>query len=214
MITDNQLIHRQYLCSEVWRAKRTEAISFYGATCSRCGQYGTDVHHKTYERVGGAELMSDLEIMCRGCHEAHHAAERSCGHRSKKTQKRKLNRLAVVRLLTPRQKRAICEEFSIPWGDAYLKIVGVHGGPVLARAEQMLGRRSIGGLADKKVQSKPTEEQRTEMIEFLAGNGVRRKSLALEPYKTIKAWYKGIKRGRDKLTLVGKRHLEPDPEAS
>jgi hypothetical protein len=35
----------------------------------RCGhQYSLELHHKTYERLG-RELISDLEVLCKGCHE-------------------------------------------------------------------------------------------------------------------------------------------------
>lgn len=72
MITGRQAEYRAYLASPVWKAKRGEALAFYGCICNRCAGYGNEVHHKTYLRVGGAELMEDLEVMCRECHQAHH----------------------------------------------------------------------------------------------------------------------------------------------
>jgi hypothetical protein len=60
-LTDEQLIHRAYLASPLWAEKRIEALTFHGAICARCGSHGSDVHHKTYERTGGEELMTDLE---------------------------------------------------------------------------------------------------------------------------------------------------------
>src|SRR6185436_20336593 len=83
-LTDNQILHRQYLASPGWAAKRQEALSYYGTTCAACGKHGTDVHHKTYIRWGGQELMRDLQVRCRGCHEALHAAHRGAGRRSRK----------------------------------------------------------------------------------------------------------------------------------
>jgi len=75
-LSDRQLLHRQYLQSPAWKAKRMEALESYGCVCNRCGKYGNDVHHKTYKRVGN-EHLEDLEVLCRDCHEAHHAIERS-----------------------------------------------------------------------------------------------------------------------------------------
>lgn len=80
----SQIAHRAYLASPVWKAKRAEALSFYGCICSRCGDWGNDVHHKTYERQGGGELIEDLEVMCRECHRAHHAAERFTSNKSRR----------------------------------------------------------------------------------------------------------------------------------
>ena len=74
-ITDQQYLHRQYLQTPIWKQKRLEALTYYGCICGRCGGYGNDVHHKTYERVGGGELISDLEVICRECHKAHHVAK-------------------------------------------------------------------------------------------------------------------------------------------
>ena len=42
--------------------------------CFKCGAWDTpmDVHHLTYKRFGGAELMEDLEYVCRPCHNEIH----------------------------------------------------------------------------------------------------------------------------------------------
>ena len=65
-----------YLASPHWQAKRREALEHYGARCSKC--QATDrilqVHHKTYRRLG-AELLEDLEVLCKVCHRKVHGAE-------------------------------------------------------------------------------------------------------------------------------------------
>jgi len=113
-LTDNQLTYRQYIASPVWKAKRQEALAFYGCICNRCKQHGTDVHHKTYDRVGGQELMEDLEILCRPCHEAHHRLERLAKSSKRKTPKRTgINRTALYRYLTSGQKQALMSQFGL-----------------------------------------------------------------------------------------------------
>ena len=61
-----------YLNSKTWNDKRIEALKHYGCICSKCGEYGTDVHHKTYKRFGGNETIFDLQVMCRACHSVLH----------------------------------------------------------------------------------------------------------------------------------------------
>ena len=46
-----------------------------GHKCSICGETeNLNVHHLTYARVG-CEKLSDLEVLCRGCHENEHEGE-------------------------------------------------------------------------------------------------------------------------------------------
>lgn len=67
-----------YLKSQVWKNKRYAKLVDVNFICEGCG-YGKydfedqplDVHHKTYERFGN-ERMSDLEVLCRTCHEERH----------------------------------------------------------------------------------------------------------------------------------------------
>ena len=110
-ISNNQLIHRQYLQSQIWADIRHEAIILYGPICNRCGEYGTDVHHKTYERVGGFELMTDLEVLCRDCHEAHHA---NCKRQYINCpSKDVIHRIEIFEMLTEYQKELIKKKFNI-----------------------------------------------------------------------------------------------------
>jgi len=137
-LTFNQVLHREYLGSPVWKAKREEAINHYGPVCSRCKEYGTDVHHKTYIRWGGNELMEDLEIMCRECHDAHHRVEKAT--RQKKIKKKGLRREAIYRYLSPSQKKILIDRFSLSGDkDLYGRIVLSNSLPIINEALKILG---------------------------------------------------------------------------
>lgn len=138
-LTDRQLIHRQYLHSQVWANKRAEALQHYGAICARCGGFGSDVHHKTYDRVGGAELMSDLEVLCRDCHEAHHRAERCA--RTRRVKARALNRQGIYRMLGIKQRETLCQKFSISPQDLFIRLGHGKNRELCATACRMLGAK-------------------------------------------------------------------------
>jgi hypothetical protein len=58
-----------------WRRTRAAALERAGHRCSldRTHTDRLEVHHNTYDRVG-AELASDLVVLCHSCHEVHHDA--------------------------------------------------------------------------------------------------------------------------------------------
>jgi len=67
--------YRSYLASSTWRTKRNRALRLANYRCQRCGsKRDPNVHHRTYERLG-AELDSDLEVLCFTCHNGHHREE-------------------------------------------------------------------------------------------------------------------------------------------
>jgi 5-methylcytosine-specific restriction endonuclease McrA len=70
---------RQRKYGTAWRKRSAEILDQRGSRCEVCGDSGADVgirvHHLTYERFG-AELDSDLLVVCRSCHSRIHAAER------------------------------------------------------------------------------------------------------------------------------------------
>ena len=136
-LTNNQLVHREYLQSPLWQAKRLEALNHYGPICNRCGRHGTDVHHKTYDRTGGAELMADLEILCRECHEAHHRVERSTPKRNKN---KGISRPALARYLTIAQREILQHHFCMNWTELYCAITDGRKAQVNAALE-MLGKK-------------------------------------------------------------------------
>lgn len=74
-----EMPYEQYLQTPQWRARRNRALSQARHRCHRCGaNRRLQVHHLTYERLG-AELDSDLEVLCRGCHLGEHANEAGTG---------------------------------------------------------------------------------------------------------------------------------------
>jgi 5-methylcytosine-specific restriction endonuclease McrA len=69
--------------SSHWRQLRADAYRRAGGCCERCGVRGVarfhgrasvlDLHHLTYARLGH-ERLSDVELICHGCHQLEHGA--------------------------------------------------------------------------------------------------------------------------------------------
>jgi hypothetical protein len=68
-VADNK--YSKYLTSKDWKKKRQQALAHYGSSCVLCDSDAVDVHHRTYDRIYD-ESMSDLIVLCRDCHAAHH----------------------------------------------------------------------------------------------------------------------------------------------
>lgn len=67
-------LYELYLWSAPWRAVRAAALKRAGGACELCGQSFLvllDVHHRTYRRLG-AELLEDVMVLCRDCHDRIH----------------------------------------------------------------------------------------------------------------------------------------------
>lgn len=61
-----------YLKTPHWQETRAAAIARAGGKCSMCSSTERlQVHHNTYERLGG-ERPEDLAVVCRPCHAKHH----------------------------------------------------------------------------------------------------------------------------------------------
>jgi hypothetical protein len=62
-----------YLRTPEWRRTRAAALLRAGNACSLDVTHteGLEVHHRTYERRG-AELATDLAVLCHSCHQLHH----------------------------------------------------------------------------------------------------------------------------------------------
>lgn len=68
--------YAEYLRSAHWASvKRAFRESDMAQACICGEEENLDLHHKTYERIG-AEVLTDLVLLCRGCHEAVHTLER------------------------------------------------------------------------------------------------------------------------------------------
>lgn len=68
----NAAEYQEYLNTEHWQTMRRLALEHAEHRCQLC--YAPDrlqVHHRTYERVT-AERLTDLTVLCDGCHEEFH----------------------------------------------------------------------------------------------------------------------------------------------
>jgi restriction endonuclease Mrr len=65
--------YRLYLRTPEWRRTRAAALVRADNACSLDVTHtdSLEVHHRTYERLG-AELVTDLVVLCHSCHELHH----------------------------------------------------------------------------------------------------------------------------------------------
>lgn len=68
--------YAEYLRTEHWQRKRSDAIGLAGNRCRICNAAPSptnllDVHHRTYENRGNEE-RGDLTVLCRDCHERFH----------------------------------------------------------------------------------------------------------------------------------------------
>ena len=63
--------YAEYLESPWWKFKRRQKLDSVKNRCGRCGEKATQVHHKHYRSLG-REKHSDLEAICRPCHEREH----------------------------------------------------------------------------------------------------------------------------------------------
>lgn len=65
--------YQQYLRTPEWRQTKAAALLCAGNACSLDVTHteGLEVHHRTYERRG-AELMTDLAVLCHSCHQLYH----------------------------------------------------------------------------------------------------------------------------------------------
>jgi len=60
-----------YYKSNAWRLKKIARLQIDGQTC-QCGNVATHVHHKTYERFGNENPLTDLISKCAECHAEGH----------------------------------------------------------------------------------------------------------------------------------------------
>ncbi len=67
--------YNKYLKSAKWKSIRLYILEDRNHKCERCGSFPSlnnlHVHHKTYERIFN-ELPTDLELLCKDCHEKEH----------------------------------------------------------------------------------------------------------------------------------------------
>ena len=65
--------YNRFMKSETWAAIRGAKLACSSHRCEQCGSTKRlEAHHLTYARFGGAERMSDLQILCERCHNKAH----------------------------------------------------------------------------------------------------------------------------------------------
>jgi 5-methylcytosine-specific restriction endonuclease McrA len=69
-----QKTYQEYQQSSVWAEKRKQILSRANGRCESCGAIVVtdsllDIHHLTYDRVGGNESLDDLKALCYVCHQ-------------------------------------------------------------------------------------------------------------------------------------------------
>lgn len=71
--TQRQVEYRRFIDSKAWRKiKQRYKASNLPQSCASCGSSRRiELHHKTYDRFGGAELLTDLCPLCRSCRSCH-----------------------------------------------------------------------------------------------------------------------------------------------
>lgn len=74
-ITGGNWYRNIYLRSKHWRSLRAAKLEDVGHRCQRCRRrQELEVHHLHYQTLWH-ERLTDLEVLCRRCHENHHHAE-------------------------------------------------------------------------------------------------------------------------------------------
>lgn len=65
--------YRRYLQTSEWSRTRKAALTRAGNACSLDATHteNLEVHHRSYEHLG-AELASDVLVLCHSCHQLHH----------------------------------------------------------------------------------------------------------------------------------------------
>lgn len=63
---------KKYLKSPHWIEFAKVVRQFWDDKCCLCNKPARDVHHRTYKRLG-EELLQDVVLLCRDCHNKHHS---------------------------------------------------------------------------------------------------------------------------------------------
>ena len=71
----NETYRKRYLQSQAWDDKRETCYAHFGCKCLLCDKDATDVHHRTYDRIGKENVQTDLSPLCDECHQRYHEPE-------------------------------------------------------------------------------------------------------------------------------------------
>ncbi len=96
----------RYMQSAAWERKRRQVLERASGKCERwrCQREPTEVHHKTYKRLGD-ERLTDLEAVCWHCHTDEHPERvgyvQKAVHEAKQRLEAKLGPAMAVMLTNP-----------------------------------------------------------------------------------------------------------------
>lgn len=85
------MLHKLYLKSDIWQRLRAQALERSNYICKVCGSWDFDlsklqVHHITYDRIGGDETPEDLKVVCFNCHQQEDKKREQIQEKSSKEQ--------------------------------------------------------------------------------------------------------------------------------
>ena len=70
--------YKNYLRSKKWKMKRISVLKRAKYRCQLCNNKNRlQVHHRTYKNIG-KELLTDLTVLCFGCHNLFHKYRKLC----------------------------------------------------------------------------------------------------------------------------------------
>jgi len=92
-----EMPYREYLRTPEWRRTRAAALHRANHQCAFDPTHTEklQVHHRTYDRLG-AELESDLLVLCEECHRVHHAHHGRPSTNARRAARRQSKRKAIV----------------------------------------------------------------------------------------------------------------------
>lgn len=85
--------YQRYLHSWRWRIIRAVVLALNCRRCAMCDRLATEVHHRSYDRIGH-ERLTDLTPVCSECHRQFHNARRN--KQSANPRRRRYHRSADV----------------------------------------------------------------------------------------------------------------------
>lgn len=86
--------YHAYLLSPQWQRRRRTVIARAAGACERCAGAGPlQVHHLTYDRMFH-ERLTDLVVLCEGCHEVADMERRSAVEDARRGRRRRSRKVA------------------------------------------------------------------------------------------------------------------------
>lgn len=101
--------YHDYLLSPEWKQFRKDAFVHYGRKCTKCSKTkNLQIHHHHYRNIFH-ELMDDVTVLCKACHEAHHKIEKipkkKAEKRIKKSKSKRRHEKSAYRSWKSKSKR-------------------------------------------------------------------------------------------------------------